>query len=147
MCTNQSILRPNAKRMSEKVDWRLKSQLQEQNLDGAQDVRLRSVEPLQKVLDFSWSATADFVLIAAVTLREAAMHLQPPDTSQTSSKAMLRPNAKLSLGSILSLTLINPVSSQVIPNSAGTIVNQINITGGTQAGGSLCRETFIPKPS
>ncbi len=43
--------------MSEKVAWRLKSQLKEQNLPTQ----------VEKVSDFSQSATADFVLVAAVS--------------------------------------------------------------------------------
>ncbi len=49
--------------------------------------------------------------------------------------------AKLSLGLGLTIAFAYPVFSQITPNGAGTLVNaqgnQINITGGTQAGGNL----------
>jgi filamentous hemagglutinin family protein len=47
----------------------------------------------------------------------------------------------LSLGCGLALTFVTPVLSQIMPNGVGTLVdsqgNQINITGGTQAGANL----------
>jgi filamentous hemagglutinin family protein len=49
--------------------------------------------------------------------------------------------AKVSLGLSLVFAIAHPAFSQIIPNGAGTLVspqgNQINITGGTQAGGNL----------
>ena len=49
--------------------------------------------------------------------------------------------AKASLGLGLVFALIHPTLAQIVPNGAGTVVNpqgnQINITGGTQAGGNL----------
>ena len=49
--------------------------------------------------------------------------------------------AKASLGLGLVFALIHPALAQIVPNGAGTVVNpqgnQINITGGTQAGANL----------
>jgi filamentous hemagglutinin family protein len=49
--------------------------------------------------------------------------------------------SKLSLGLGFSLSLIYPATGQITPNGAGTVANpqgnQINITGGTQAGANL----------
>ncbi len=46
-----------------------------------------------------------------------------------------------SLGLVLALGFVPPTLAQIVPNGAGTVVNpqgnQINITGGTQAGGNL----------
>ncbi len=49
--------------------------------------------------------------------------------------------AKASLGLGVVFALIHPAFAQIVPNGAGTVAtpqgNQINITGGTQAGGNL----------
>ena len=49
--------------------------------------------------------------------------------------------AQTSLGLILALGFVPPTLAQIAPNGAGTVVNpqgnQINITGGTQAGANL----------
>lgn len=49
--------------------------------------------------------------------------------------------------SFVLLDQISPIQAQIISNGAGTVVNpqgnQINITGGTQAGANLFRECKI----
>ena len=57
------------------------------------------------------------------------------------SKGIALRIAPASLGLILALGFVPPVLAQIVPNGAGTVVNpqgnQINITGGTQAGANL----------